>query len=109
MLSAETWSNGLWNYEEDCEINFSETTLSGTTKNAIINWTKEYDPYSASQNTLDNKMLIKVRELDNKGILLLKQISKEWDVPEIKKYYYYSVVEDKLKFVLYKDGSEKNM
>ncbi len=107
MLSAEMWSKGLWNYEDDCEINFAETTLSENTQNAIIIWTKEYEPYTSSQNTTDNNILNKVKELDVKGIQLLKQISIEWNILEIKKYYYYSVVEDKLKYVLYKDGSER--
>lgn len=109
MLNAESWSCGLWNYQEDIEIDFSKTTLTKETMKSIEVWKNDYEKYSANQGTLDKVILKRVSDLDNEGIALLKEIALEWNDPKIEKYYYYSVAEDKLKYVIYKDGTEKSL
>ena len=107
MLSAEIGSNGLWDYENDVQLEYSDTPLSNGLINEIKQWVADYEPYTALPDLTNTEIANVVKKLDKKGIDILRKIRTEWNVPE--KYYYYSVAKDNLKHVLYKDGSEKGM
>ena len=107
MLNAEPWSCGLWNYEEDVEIDLEQTSLSKETIIALNNWRNQYEPYTSMQGVKDLNVVSNVDELDSKGVMFIKQIASEYSKGNIEKYYYYSTFKDELLYVLYSNGDEK--
>lgn len=107
-ISAEPYSVGIRAYNEGRDIDKGETSISNKTWEELRNWYKAYEKYNSKTLAELSSYWDEIDKLDQEGIYLTKRIANEWFPDVVEKFYYFSLCRDILKYILYKDGTEKN-
>jgi len=97
----------LREYQDNRPVDLDDVRISKCTRGHLQSWLDEYSKYIPMKLEELSIHWKEVDRLDKQGEGLLRKIASEYRSQEIEKYYYFSLCRDKLQFVIFQDGKEK--